>query len=339
MTSFLRKKYPQDNHHPSRTSFLITLISTTTSYYGNTMTNHLDTVDINDDEDFPSNSTRPTSSSASIVLDDDNAEEGEDEYDPTTPSIQRQRRKSIIQSKGRRRRRSSARFLRLVSNGENDQDLLEGTLSSTLTTGGNGGPSSSSTSAANLGEVYQKAIRMNAENRINAANSWNLSLIDHLDRFIAHDIGDGAGAATNHSGGRSFSSNMDESLTTASLATGINFTKASCTLDASVKIYSYRVDDVHLSSYRVLANLNRTDNGKANNNNNSSATAAAAASASANASIADGNDGGGGDGVTGSGSRSSNKAAAATETLEHNLGTVVFRVSLPLVALWVSLCM
>jgi len=42
----------------------------------------------------------------------------------------------------------------------------------------------------------------------------------------------------------------------------INFTKASCTLDASVKIYSYRVDDVHLSSYRVLANLNRTDNKK-----------------------------------------------------------------------------
>ena len=39
----------------------------------------------------------------------------------------------------------------------------------------------------------------------------------------------------------------------------MNFTKASCTLDASVKIYSYRVDDVHLSSYRVLANLNRTD--------------------------------------------------------------------------------
>jgi hypothetical protein len=39
----------------------------------------------------------------------------------------------------------------------------------------------------------------------------------------------------------------------------INFTKASCTLDASVKIYSYRVDDVHLTSYKVLANLNRND--------------------------------------------------------------------------------
>ena len=35
----------------------------------------------------------------------------------------------------------------------------------------------------------------------------------------------------------------------------------SCTLDASVKIYSYRVDDVHASSYKVLANLNRTEGG------------------------------------------------------------------------------
>jgi hypothetical protein len=30
-------------------------------------------------------------------------------------------------------------------------------------------------------EMYQKTIRMNAENGI---NSWNLSLIDHLDRFL-----------------------------------------------------------------------------------------------------------------------------------------------------------
>jgi condensin complex subunit 2 len=45
-------------------------------------------------------------------------------------------------------------------------------------------------------------------------------------------------------------------------STRVNFTKASCTLDASVKIYSYRVDDVHLTSYKVLANLNRTQNNK-----------------------------------------------------------------------------
>ena len=40
---------------------------------------------------------------------------------------------------------------------------------------------------------------------------------------------------------------------------GPDFQKASCTLDASVKIYSYRVDDVWTSSFRVLENLNRTE--------------------------------------------------------------------------------
>jgi hypothetical protein len=39
----------------------------------------------------------------------------------------------------------------------------------------------------------------------------------------------------------------------------LNFQKASCALDASVKIYSYRVDDTWTTSYRVLENLNRTD--------------------------------------------------------------------------------
>ena len=33
-----------------------------------------------------------------------------------------------------------------------------------------------------------------------------------------------------------------------------------------MKIYLYRVDDVHLSSYKVLDNLNRTDNKKESTN-------------------------------------------------------------------------
>jgi condensin complex subunit 2 len=39
----------------------------------------------------------------------------------------------------------------------------------------------------------------------------------------------------------------------------VNFQKASCTLDASIKIYSYRVDETAASTYRVLENLSRTD--------------------------------------------------------------------------------
>jgi condensin complex subunit 2 len=38
---------------------------------------------------------------------------------------------------------------------------------------------------------------------------------------------------------------------------GVNFQKASCTIDASIKIYSNRVDDTWSTSYRILENLNR----------------------------------------------------------------------------------
>ncbi len=41
---------------------------------------------------------------------------------------------------------------------------------------------------------------------------------------------------------------------------GVNFQKASCTLDASVKIYSHRVDDTWSTSFRILENLSRGNN-------------------------------------------------------------------------------
>ncbi len=44
-----------------------------------------------------------------------------------------------------------------------------------------------------------------------------------------------------------------------SLRGRVNFQKASCTLDASIKIYSYRVDETIACTYRVLENLSRTD--------------------------------------------------------------------------------
>ena len=40
-----------------------------------------------------------------------------------------------------------------------------------------------------------------------------------------------------------------------------NFQKASCTLDASVKIYSYRVDSVHQNTYKMLGGLSRSGQG------------------------------------------------------------------------------
>ena len=43
---------------------------------------------------------------------------------------------------------------------------------------------------------------------------------------------------------------------------GVNFTKASCSLYASAKIYSYHVNDAHLTSYEVLVTLSRADSVK-----------------------------------------------------------------------------
>ena len=136
-------------------------------------------------------------------------------------------------------------------------------------------------SSDKLGEMYATAIKMNAENKINATNTWSLQLIENMDKIIAppppptSSSGGGSGGFSLGNGGGSSSSSSSSSGGSSGghVAAGFasdgqpafssyNFQKASCTLDASIKIYSYRVDDVHLSSYKVLANLNRTDGGQ-----------------------------------------------------------------------------
>lgn len=177
----------------------------------------------------------------------------------------------------RRRRRSSARFLRLTGRlmedieeeveDDNEEDHVE--------------------SEQHLGDMYKKAIRMNAENRINATNSWNFRLIENIDKFLEEEEETTVSSPDSSRSSSSSSSpklsstsnneeNVDPNVEGAGRRGGrkrdkrVNFTKASCTLDASVKIYSYRVDDVHLTSYKVLANLNRTDSTSTGGKNNSS---------------------------------------------------------------------
>jgi len=82
-----------------------------------------------------------------------------------------------------------------------------------------------------IAEMYKTVIKMSSENKITMKNSWSYDLIDHMGNLI-----------------------RDESTGQR----GINFQKASCTLDASVKIYSNRVDDTHGSSIRILQSLSRT---------------------------------------------------------------------------------
>lgn len=65
---------------------------------------------------------------------------------------------------------------------------------------------------------------------------------------------------------------MGKLIKEESTARGVNFQKASCTLDASVKIYSHRVDDTYASSHRILESLSR--NGGEDDNGNTERAAA-----------------------------------------------------------------
>ena len=246
--------------------------------------------DIMDDEDGHK------ASSLSIVYDDDDDGEDNEDGEPVAGAISTKRRVSLKPSKmsttaRRCRRRSSARFLKLstvdADEGQEDDDYGHGVDNLNTT--------------QQLGEVYRKAIRMNAENRINASNSWNLSLIDHLDRFLTTEV-------TSLSNHRHASSSHQQNQQLEMLPSQtVNFTKASCTLDASVKIYSYRVDDVHLTSYKVLANLNRTETGKQSHSEGNSTE---------NPSTSD---------PTSKANRKNlvhpKVASDPTDTLEHNVGT------------------
>ncbi|XP_031489446.1 condensin complex subunit 2 [Nymphaea colorata] len=82
---------------------------------------------------------------------------------------------------------------------------------------------------AQIVELFQNCIKLASENKINQKNTWELSLIDHLSVIIKVEDDD----------------------------TETNFQKASCTLEAGVKIYSLRVDSAHSEAYKVLGGINR----------------------------------------------------------------------------------
>ena len=109
-------------------------------------------------------------------------------------------------------------------------------------------------SRKSLAVIYKEEIRMNAENRINATNSWDMKMIDNLENFLTEEGDD--------------PTFYDATMQTRGpeSSTLINFTKASCSLDASVKIYGHRVDNVYLTSYKVLANLNRSHSNNSHQN-------------------------------------------------------------------------
>jgi len=127
-------------------------------------------------------------------------------------------------------------------------------------------PSSAAETSAAIKEMYAKIndiIQMSSENMITTKNAWNVgvsidSLLDTaLDEGIVEDK-EGEKARE-----RSGAEVMRRRRSGGFGRAGVNFQKASCKLDASVKIYSARVDDTHSSSYRVLETLTRSGQGDA----------------------------------------------------------------------------
>lgn len=91
---------------------------------------------------------------------------------------------------------------------------------------GAGGPRAFS--PTELQNMLGTCLKMASENKITPQNTWALGLIDQLPALIREEGGQQT-----------------------------NFQRASVTLDAGVKIYSYRVDSVHTDTFKILGGLGR----------------------------------------------------------------------------------
>ena len=83
---------------------------------------------------------------------------------------------------------------------------------------------------------FEEWMKMATDNKINATNSWNFALIDYFHDMSLLKEGD-----------------------------GVNFQKASCTLDGCVKIYTSRVDSVATETGKLLSGLADSGNKKRKN--------------------------------------------------------------------------
>ena len=85
-------------------------------------------------------------------------------------------------------------------------------------------------STTELKNILGQCLKLASENKITPQNTWALNLIEHMPELIKEN-----GEQT-------------------------NFQRASVTLDAGVKIYSYRVDSVHTETFKILGGLGRASN-------------------------------------------------------------------------------
>merc|ERR1712156_56158 len=100
-------------------------------------------------------------------------------------------------------------------------------------------------SQAELAEMYASCMKLSAENKISVKNAFQLKLIDYMAEMMKTKK----------------SSEMD------------NFQSASCALDASTKIYAYRVDSVHSDTLKLAGGVGDTNKENQENKDNNEGAA------------------------------------------------------------------
>eukprot|EP00747_Dinoflagellata_sp_TGD_P065413 gnl/TRDRNA2_/TRDRNA2_154346_c0_seq3.p1 gnl/TRDRNA2_/TRDRNA2_154346_c0~~gnl/TRDRNA2_/TRDRNA2_154346_c0_seq3.p1 ORF type:complete len:788 (+),score=204.71 gnl/TRDRNA2_/TRDRNA2_154346_c0_seq3:90-2366(+) len=118
-----------------------------------------------------------------------------------------------------------------------------------------------------LGDLYSKCVQMVNENKVSTKNAFDVKLIDHMDEVVDSFMGvpKSSGNKRASTGGtkdrddRRASKAAEKAATEEAAAMESDFTKASCTIEASARIYAYRVDSVHMDTYKVLGGLSSAD--------------------------------------------------------------------------------
>lgn len=107
---------------------------------------------------------------------------------------------------------------------------------------------------ASLGDLYTETLQLSNENKISTKNAFDLKMIENMDAIV--DTFMGGGRVKVDKDGKSRLSVADKS---AEAMDEHRFHEASCTIEASAKIYACRVDVVHTNTYKVLGGLSVQD--------------------------------------------------------------------------------
>jgi len=104
---------------------------------------------------------------------------------------------------------------------------------------------------ASLGDLYTETLQLNNENKISTKNAFELKMIDNLgDMCNAFMKGGQVKVADDGSARLSVKGDVGHMDSDEH-----RFHEASCTIEASAKIYACRVDVVHSNTYKVLGGL------------------------------------------------------------------------------------